>query len=30
VDEKCTFTRRAHMVNGTFQYLIEDFACVPL
>ena len=30
VNEKCTFTRRAHQVDGTFQYLIEDFECVPL
>ncbi|MDQ3091139.1 MAG: hypothetical protein M3R46_05640 [Actinomycetota bacterium] len=30
VHEKCTFTRRAHMVDGEFQYLITDFRCTPL
>ncbi len=28
--QKCTYTRRAHLVDGKFQYLIEDFECVPL
>ncbi len=28
--EKCTYTRRAHLVDGKFQYLIQDFECVPL
>ena len=30
VHEICTFTRRAHRVDGTYQYLIEDFRCTPL
>ena len=30
VNEICTFTRRAHRVDGTYQYLIEDFRCTPL
>jgi len=30
VNEICTFTRRAHQVDGTYQYLITDFRCTPL
>ena len=30
VNEICTFTRRAHMVDGTLQYLITDFRCEPV
>jgi hypothetical protein len=30
LQQKCTFTRQAHLVDGTFQYNLTNFVCEPL